>query len=285
MATNTLNPTLKQHIIRLAPFLIMLMIISSCSHQKAENKSLKGQWWTCNPSLGYTEILIADTTIHYLNAQSIHSYPTIFKTDSPEKISLKNGFISLINGNSALIKTEYGTHDTIFRLKEHVLNYFDFDCSENISRADFNQILEHEFLIRSVKNSAECTPLLPNKLGNPAPVISELLDFVDTYKPSPVHDVEFDFEFVSIRKANGKNANDKITFNEDSTRFLITFQGQEICNDDFRVEPIFFKNGELKIHLFKYPSFCSDSCLIDFYVLIENYEKFDFKNWELIEHD
>lgn len=264
-------------------YILFLAILSGCKHD-IQRQTLKGQWWSCNPSLGYSEILIADTTIHYLNTQSIHSYPTVYKAGTPDKIVFDNGFISLINENTALIKTKYGTNDTIFRLKEDVSNYYDFDCSENLSRSDFNRILEYEFLIRSVKNDKTCNPTLPNQINQPPAEVLDFDDLITLKKPSTVYDIDYDFDFVCQTNKDLIKKSDNITFNRDSTRFLITFQRKDLCNNDFRADPIFFKNGELKIHLFNYPSFCTDSCLIDFYVLVENYENFEIKNWEVIEH-
>jgi hypothetical protein len=181
---------------RILSTLFILLILTACSNQKFESIELTGTWWFCDSNQGgYTEISISDSTVRYLSQELFDSFPAIIKERSNKKIVTNIGFeISLIDKNTALFKGNSKT-DTLRRIKEPVKKISDYDCNMNISRYEFNNILWHEFVIRSKNKKLKCDPIVLSRIKN-RPTTLVTLDST-FFKSSNilVDDVEFTYEY------------------------------------------------------------------------------------------
>lgn len=264
--------------------LFIFLVLTSCSNQKAETESLKGNWWYCDSSQGgYCEISISDSTVRYLSNELFDSFPAIIKEKNNQKVVTDIGLeISLIGKDLALTKSDFKT-DTLKRVKEPVRLFSEYDCNMNISKYEYKSILWHEFVIRSKNKKLECTPIVLSKIKNRSATVVTLDSTFFKTNSTIVDDLEFTFEYrpkSEYRKELIKPYA-LLTYNTDSSRVLVKYSENGLRNDSYNIDSFLKTDGELIINTQELHSGCLDSCTFDFYVLLEGIPSLEIKKIRL----
>lgn len=254
--------------------LFIAIFYISCSTQKTKNPHLKGNWWFCNANQGYTEISISDSTVRYLSLELFGSFPSIIKENNNGKIITDTGLeIKYIDDSTALFSGNIAI-DTIKKINEPVKLISDYKCNMGISRIDYENILLHEFNIREKKNYNNCPPTVLDRIKqNPATIVT-IDDLLISKGNSITNDLEFTFEY---RQTDTKK-NSRLTYNSDSSRVLLEYSEIGSCNEGYRlIDSYLKKSGELILYTNNIYSGCQDSCVFNFYLLIEGLPQIDIK--------
>jgi hypothetical protein len=263
-----------------AIFILNLTLISC----KSDNYELiKGQWYFCSDE-GYSEILFTDSLIQLLH-EDVFLLPLQYKLNNNRIVIINEDkeendtlWFDLLSADRLIINI-FNRYDTLTRLNEKVLTYYDYDCNFQMNQVQFDEFIRGEFKLRRLRNHNNCVPEFVQKLENrlilPDSEFEDLDDFFnDIIDPKTIdeifiHSANVDYQIIrkNIEHLSSPKMVD-LKYSSDSTKLLIIIDDFDFCYK-YYIERIKFRyDNKLEIWFNDSNSQCEDKCHIRFYFYI-----------------
>lgn len=264
---------------RLLLIFLMPWLVISCGEIEPE-LSVKGHWYYCDENLGYTEIIVTDSSLYQLSNETFGMTPVVIEQISNKEIQVDGiSTIELVSPNEAVSMFE-NEKRMMHRLESDVQEFDDYACDLNLSYFAFRGILYNEFAIRSIKYGNKCPTTLHSGLQTVE------LATLDLSEPElekelggiiqPIRRFEGEFQILSDT-IESQSELQSIEFSSDSTKALLTLDVWENTMSDFEIDVHQDSAKVIQIESYHHNEICKEYSTIRLSILIEFERKLNVK--------
>lgn len=256
---------------RLVLISLVAWLMISCGEIEPE-PSVKGHWFYCDENMGYTELVISDSTIHQLSYDVFGMVPLNTVLQDNKAISKYDTtyYIKLFSATKAIVYSKNQLKDTLYRLTEPAKTFFDYDCSTGMTFFAFRDILHNEFAIRSIKYGNKCPTTLRSELQSAELATLDLSELEKEMGLITDRIRMFKSEFQILNDTiESKPELLSIEFSNDSTKALLTLDVWENTMSDFEIDVHQDSAKVIQIESYHHNEICKEYNTIRLSILIE----------------
>ncbi len=263
-------------------FILVLVSIAFMANGQDSKEKLIGNWWYCG-SAGYSEFIISDS-VFQVNSLGFGS--VIYKCKvGVSSISLDNTewtiHFTFVEDNT-LELIYFGNKFYCERIEEDINIWGDYSCEMEVSKSQYQEVLEQEFKVRALKKTYDCPKKVDFEILEDLGVLSNFNEFElnngitkEGLEASNIEVLSYELEEYYFVKKNidkpFKATLYSIDYNEDSTKAIVNIDYGGRCYDNYNQSPVVVwnkKKGSIDFQMRYRKSECSELCHIRFVFLL-----------------